>query len=194
MCGVSPILLSQMQVLDSSDTDSITRIASILYAVWAARNSALWEAKVPLPGSVCSMADKALHSWRISQPPSGPSTVLHASVHYAQSHYRCHVDAAFEGTTGSKRKAIEQGNTSTSKEPRITTVQPGQEELEQQPTEQAQQPHREQIEEEQPAQADKVDSREQTDAEDDTTRADDDGLQIRALPKILTRSKHHQGR
>nr|GMC92305.1 uncharacterized protein LOC109155335 [Ipomoea batatas] len=42
------------------------------------------------------------------------------------------------------------------------------------------------IEEEQPAQAEEVDSLEETDAEDNTTRADDDGLKIRALPKILT--------
>lgn len=88
---------------------------------------------------------------------------------------------------GSKRKAIDEGNTSTSKEPRTSTAEPGQERLEEQPTEQAQQPHREQIEEEQPTQADEVDSLEQTNVEDDTTRADHDGLKIRALPKILTK-------
>nr|GMD78657.1 uncharacterized protein LOC109191529 [Ipomoea batatas] len=92
---------------------------------------------------------------------------------------------------GSKRKAIDEGNTSTSKEPRTSIAEPEQERLEEQPTEQAQQPHREQIEEEQPAQADEVDSPEQTDAGDDTTRADDDGLKIRALPKILTKATIH---
>nr|GMC71113.1 uncharacterized protein LOC109183389 [Ipomoea batatas] len=89
---------------------------------------------------------------------------------------------------GSKQNAIDEGNTSTSKEPRTSTAEPGQERLEKQPTEQAQQPHQEQIEEEQPAQAEGVDSPEQTDAEDDTTRADDDGLKIRAFPKILTKA------
>nr|GMD76372.1 uncharacterized protein LOC109191529 [Ipomoea batatas] len=54
---------------------------------------------------------------------------------------------------GSKRKAIDEGNTSTSKEPRTSTAEPGQEKLEEQPTEEAQQPQQEQIEEEQPAQA-----------------------------------------
>nr|GMC82096.1 uncharacterized protein LOC109155335 [Ipomoea batatas] len=87
---------------------------------------------------------------------------------------------------GSKQKAIDEGNTSTSKEPRTSNVEPGQEQLEEQPTEEAQQPQQEQIEEEQPAQAEEVDSPEETDAEDNTTRADDDGLKIRALPKILT--------
>nr|GLL39596.1 uncharacterized protein LOC109191529 [Ipomoea trifida] len=104
---------------------------------------------------------------------------------------------------GSKRKAIDEGNTSTSKEPRTSTAEPGQEQLEEQPTEEAQQPQQEQIEEEQPAQAEEVDSPEETDAEDNTTKADDDGLKItdaednttkadddglkiRALPKILT--------
>nr|GMD87387.1 kinesin-like protein KIN12B [Ipomoea batatas] len=33
------------QVLSSSDRESTTRVASILYAVWAARSSAVWEAK-----------------------------------------------------------------------------------------------------------------------------------------------------
>nr|GMD82142.1 uncharacterized protein LOC109191529 [Ipomoea batatas] len=89
---------------------------------------------------------------------------------------------------GSKQNAIDEGNTSTSKEPRTSTAEPGQERLEEQPTEQAQQPHQEQIEEEQPAQAEGVDSPEQTDAEDETTRADDDGLKIRAFPKILTKA------
>nr|GMC92218.1 uncharacterized protein LOC109155335 [Ipomoea batatas] len=87
---------------------------------------------------------------------------------------------------GSKRKAIDEGNTSKSKEPRTSTAEPGQEQLEEQPTAEAQQPQQEQIEEEQPAQAEEVDSPEETDAEDNTTKADDDGLKIRALPKILT--------
>nr|GLL27376.1 uncharacterized protein LOC109191529 [Ipomoea trifida] len=86
----------------------------------------------------------------------------------------------------SKQKAIDEGNTSTSKEPRTSTAEPGQEQLEEQPTEEAQLPQQEQIEEEQPAQAEEVDSSEETDADDNTTRADDDGLKIRALPKILT--------
>nr|GLL27286.1 uncharacterized protein LOC109191529 [Ipomoea trifida] len=87
---------------------------------------------------------------------------------------------------GSKRKAIDEGNTSKSKEPRTSTAEPGQEQLEEQPTAEAQQPQQEQIEEEQPAQAEEVDSPEETDVEDNTTKADDDGLKIRALPKILT--------
>nr|GLL27285.1 uncharacterized protein LOC109155335 [Ipomoea trifida] len=87
---------------------------------------------------------------------------------------------------GSKRKAIDEGNTSKSKEPRTSTAEPGQEQLEEQPTAEAQQPQQEQIEEEQPAQAEEVDSLEETDVEDNTTKADDDGLKIRALPKILT--------
>nr|GMD50604.1 uncharacterized protein LOC109155335 [Ipomoea batatas] len=87
---------------------------------------------------------------------------------------------------GSKRKAIDEGNTSKSKEPRTSTTEPEQEQLEEQPTVEAQQPQQEHIEEEQPAQAEEVDSPEETDAEDNTTKADDDGLKIRALPKILT--------
>nr|GMD61419.1 uncharacterized protein LOC109177253 [Ipomoea batatas] len=58
------------QVLTSMDEDAIARCTAILYAIWTARNSAVWEAKVPIPTTMVALADKSLQHWRLSQSTS----------------------------------------------------------------------------------------------------------------------------
>ncbi|XP_031125428.1 uncharacterized protein LOC116027784 [Ipomoea triloba] len=68
------------QLLNTLDAEEIIKVAAILYAIWSARNSALWEAKVPTPASVVALARRAL-----ALPPS---------------FLRCHVDAAYGSCSG----------------------------------------------------------------------------------------------
>nr|GMD95087.1 uncharacterized protein LOC109174935 [Ipomoea batatas] len=66
------------QVLTTMDDDAVTRCTAVLYAIWAARNSALWEFKVPRPTTMVALADKTLQNWRLSQVTSSSHGPLYA--------------------------------------------------------------------------------------------------------------------
>ncbi|XP_031101874.1 uncharacterized protein LOC116005777 [Ipomoea triloba] len=88
------------QAFNSVDGDAIIKVAAILYAIWNARNSAVWEAKVSTPASVVAVAVTTLQNWQHSQPSSSTTVPLHDQANYPPSHSRCHVDAAYDSITG----------------------------------------------------------------------------------------------
>ncbi|XP_031097220.1 uncharacterized protein LOC116001487 [Ipomoea triloba] len=88
------------QVLTTMDDDAVTRCTAILYAIWSARNSALWESKVPRPSTMVALADKALQNWRNSHITSSSHGLIYAPSPDAHSYNRCYIDAAYDPDSG----------------------------------------------------------------------------------------------
>ncbi|XP_031127524.1 uncharacterized protein LOC116029616 [Ipomoea triloba] len=88
------------QILNTLDAKEIIKVAAILYAVWSARNSAVWEAKVPTPASVVALAGRAVHNWQLSQPAASPTGNTHEQLPFPLSFSRCHVDVAYDSGLG----------------------------------------------------------------------------------------------
>nr|GMD22336.1 uncharacterized protein LOC109191994 [Ipomoea batatas] len=96
------------QVLATMDDDAVTRCTSILYAIWSARNSAVWESKVPRPTTMVAMADKTLQNWRLSQITASSHGPMYAPGPDDQSYNRCYIDAAFVVLATLTRRAKEE--------------------------------------------------------------------------------------
>ncbi|XP_019168893.1 PREDICTED: uncharacterized protein LOC109164800 [Ipomoea nil] len=76
--------------------DVLVQVVAVLYHIWNARNSAVWEAYMKMPKQVCLAAEAALLAWRQSCPTA---LFRQQQQHPAPSGLQCHVDAAWSPTT-----------------------------------------------------------------------------------------------
>ncbi|XP_019181386.1 PREDICTED: uncharacterized protein LOC109176409 [Ipomoea nil] len=76
--------------------DVLIQVVAVLYHLWNARNSVVWEAYMKMPKHVWLAAKPALSTWRQSRPTAAPRQQQEQS---APSGLQCHVDAAWSPST-----------------------------------------------------------------------------------------------
>lgn len=86
--------------------DNLTLIVAVLYHLWRARNTAVWDGCLPLPRTVLAQASSTLHAWReVHQhgSPGPPHTLAAGSVdiqedpaHNPTALPQCYFDAAHQ--------------------------------------------------------------------------------------------------
>ncbi|VFR00568.1 unnamed protein product [Cuscuta campestris] len=118
-CGVSPgslmlmtrwfiplCTLNSKKVWSTLDGAQLEVVAAVLSGIWQARNSVVWELKLPLPRQTWNLAAHNLEAWRhlvhFYAPPPEPDLRqhLHAVPQGSDFEFTCWFDAGFEERTG----------------------------------------------------------------------------------------------
>ncbi|XP_019172692.1 PREDICTED: uncharacterized protein LOC109168102 [Ipomoea nil] len=77
--------------------DVLIQVVAVLYQLWNARNSAVWEAYMKTPKHLWLCAKTALSTWRASRPAA--ELVQQQQQIPAPSGLQCHVDAVWNSST-----------------------------------------------------------------------------------------------
>ncbi|RAL42713.1 hypothetical protein DM860_009220 [Cuscuta australis] len=98
--------LNSKKVWATLDGAQLEVVAAVLSGIWQARNSVVWELKLPLPRQTWNLAAHNLEAWRhlvhFHAPPPEPDLRqhIHAVPQGSDFEFTCWFDAGFEEQTG----------------------------------------------------------------------------------------------
>ncbi|RAL53426.1 hypothetical protein DM860_007098 [Cuscuta australis] len=89
-------------VLSALNHEEVELAVGVMHGIWEARNSVIWEKKLPTPGVTCTLAQVKLAAWKSAQVPSLLLDNRQQSDETSLSCFpTCYVDASFSHASGS---------------------------------------------------------------------------------------------